>query len=243
MKLKLEDRNRIKEIITSKIREVYSSKTMTVSKKQDNSLVTEVDLFISNLLKSELDLHKANFLSEEEQGVLKFPLYVLDPIDGTRELVEGIPECALSLAYLDQNRATGWGWIYNPFTGFDLTSDDPFTKPFKFNKQRILGLVSSSEWAKNLYPEKNYKYVSLAPRGSIAFKLGLLASGSCDFVITRKPKNIWDIAAGTILCWQRGFVLYQNGVAVEKLESLRMENDMLWCRPEQYSFIHEDLYR
>jgi myo-inositol-1(or 4)-monophosphatase len=242
MELKLKDRERIKEAITSKIRQVFLSNNLSIQRKEDKTLVTEIDLFISSLIKNELNLEGKSFLSEEDQGAFTFPLYILDPIDGTRELVHGIPECCLSLAFLQEDKKTGWGWIYNPFTGFDLCTEDSFVKPLSFNSQKINGLVSSSEWAKSLYPEKKYKYVNLAPRGSIAFKLGLLASGACDFVITKKPKSIWDIAAGTILCWQRGIELYHNGQVVKELGSLRLQNDMIWCRPEQYNLIIEDLY-
>lgn len=242
MELKLENRKKIKEAITSKICQVFSDDSLNVKRKQDQTLVTEIDIFVSDLVKSALHLNGRSFLSEEDQGEFVFPLFILDPIDGTKELIQGIPECCLSLAYLEEDKKTGWGWIFNPFTGFEISTDDNFTKPFCLTTQKLIGLVSSSEWMKGLFLEKNYKHVILAPKGSIAFKLGLLAAGACDFVITKKPKSIWDIAAGTILCWQRGIKFYQNGIEVKSLNKIRLENDMLWCRPGQFEIINKDLY-
>lgn len=242
MELNHEDRKKIKEAIISKIKQVSASKTISIERKIDKSMVTEIDYFVSELIKKSLDLKGRSFLSEEDQGEFKFPLFILDPIDGTKELVLGIPECCLSLAYLEENKRSGWAWIFNPFTGFDLNTEDNFAQPKASNAQKIHGLVSSSEWAKNLYPEKKYKHVTLAPRGSIAYKLGLLAAGACDFVMTKKPKNVWDVAAGTLLCWQRGIKLYQNGNEVTELSNLHLINDLIWCRPEQFKQIKEDIY-
>ena len=51
-------------------------------------MVTEVDLYISSLIKDELsDLIQQeglNFFCEEDHEDLKFPALVLDPIDGTK---------------------------------------------------------------------------------------------------------------------------------------------------------------
>lgn len=212
--------------------------------KEDNSPVTEIDLFVSELIK--LEVQKAfgtmNFLSEEELRDLEFPTIILDPIDGTRELVMGKAECALSMALMNSssiedknNRA----WIYNPFTGFDIASDDLFYPRYDKKNQPFLGLVSRSEFKKGHFDKflSMNPDVTLSPRGSIAYKLGLLAAGSCDFVISLSPKNIWDIAAGTILCHQRGMKLYQEGKEVTDLREIHIKGKLIWAYPEVHDFI------
>ena len=68
--------------------------------------------------------------------------------------------------------------------------------------------MSRTEWDKGFFKsEELEKSICIAPKGSIALKLGYLASGSCEFVVSKQPKNIWDIAAGTILCKERGIEL------------------------------------
>lgn len=217
-----------------------ASKKLEINTKTDNTLVTEIDLFVSNLLKEKLNKHPLfktyNFFSEEEFGDLSFPTAILDPIDGTRELIKGRAECAVSLALMktpELSDPSNYGWLYNPFSGFSIDSDVPFVHSNNKSTQNVLGMVSRSEFEKgyfkdfiNLDPK-----IEISPRGSIAFKLGLLASGGCDFVLSVSPKNIWDIAAGTVLCAQRGMKFYQNGVEITRLDQVHMKGIMLWAQP------------
>ena len=101
-------------------------------------------------------------------------------------------------------------------------------------------MVSRSEFEKgyfNFLLDIDPK-IEITPRGSIAFKLALLASGACDFVLSLSPKNIWDIAAGSVLCSARGIKLYQNGVEIKNLNEINMKGMLLWA-PDQFA---EDLW-
>lgn len=215
-----------------------ASKNIEISLKADNTIVTEIDLFVSNLLKEKLQKHSIYkdyiFFSEEEFDKLIFPSAVLDPIDGTRELAKGRAECALSLALMkspDLLDPENYGWLYNPFSGFSLDSDTPFVASNNKSTQKILGMVSRSEFEKGYFKDHLNidPKIEITPRGSIAFKLGLLASGGCDFVLSLSPKNIWDIAAGSILCAQRGIKMYQNGIEIKRLDRVHMKGVLLWA--------------
>lgn len=220
-----------------------ASKNLEVNLKDDNSVVTEIDLFVSTLIKEKILSHPVyknySFFSEEEYDTLTFPSAILDPIDGTRELVKGRPECAVSLALMKTPEIAdpeNYGWIYNPFSGFDMDSSTPFVPSHNKSQQKILGMVSRSEFEKgyfNFLLDIDPK-IEITPRGSIAFKLALLASGACDFVLSLSPKNIWDIAAGTILCSARGIKLYQNGVEIKRLDEVNMKGMLLWA-PDQFA--------
>jgi myo-inositol-1(or 4)-monophosphatase len=230
--------------LTKKLTNLFGSKKnqgIKVNLKDDNSFVTEIDLFVSNLLKQKLNDHSLyksySFFSEEEFGELHFPCAILDPIDGTRELVKGRAECAVSLGLMHTpllSDPNNYGWLYNPFSGFNIDSSISFIASDNKSTQKILGMVSRSEFDKGHFKDfanMNPKY-DITPRGSIAFKLGLLASGGCDFVLSLSPKNIWDIAGGSILCAQRGIGLYQNGVEVKSLTQVKMNGILLWATPE-----------
>ena len=217
------------------------SRAVEASLKSDNTIVTEIDLFVSTLLKEKLQQHPEyksyNFFSEEEFDQLIFPSAILDPIDGTRELVKGRAECAVSLALMKTPillDPSNYGWLYNPFSGFSLDSDTPFVPSNNKSTQKLLGMVSRLEFEKGYF--KNFlnidSKIEITPRGSIAFKLGLLASGGCDFVLSLSPKNIWDIAAGSVLCAQRGIKLYQNGVEITSLNEINIKGVLLWA-PEE----------
>ena len=217
-----------------------ASESIKLNLKDDKSAVTEIDLFVSNLLKEKLSHHPEfkhyAFFSEEEFGELNFPTAILDPIDGTRELIKGRAECAVSLALMNSSSLAdreNFAWLYNPFSGFSLDTDVPFVSSNNKSTQRILGMVSRSEFEKGYFDNFTTldPKIEITPRGSIAFKLGLLASGGCDFVLSLSPKNIWDIAAGSILCARRGIKMYQNGVEVTHLDQVHMKGFMLWAQP------------
>ena len=217
-----------------------ASQSLKVNLKDDKSVVTEIDLFVSNLLKEKLQHHPQYkhyaFFSEEEYGELKFPTAILDPIDGTRELIKGRAECAVSLALMKSSSLVdtdNFAWLYNPFSGFSLDTDVPFISSNNKSTQKILGMVSRSEFEKGYFDSFTTidPKIEITPRGSIAFKLGLLASGGCDFVLSLSPKNIWDIAAGSVLCARRGIKMYQNGVEITQLDQVHMKGIMLWAQP------------
>lgn len=204
--------------------------------KEDHSIVTEIDLEVSRRLR-ELFTAKAKeycFFSEEDHGNLSFPAIVLDPIDGTKELVRGIPECTLSLAILESAEMEGEGWIYNPFTGFEVSNDVEYTLPVARRERIPLGLVSQSEWDDGLFAEdrKNAQFI-LAPRGSMANKLFLLATGACEFVVTKRPKSLWDIAAGCLILDRQGIQFYCAGKRVTSLSQVVYEDGpLIWTLPE-----------
>ncbi len=241
--------------LTLKLQKLFgpnSTAELKINTKEDKTFVTEIDLFVSQLIKEKLlsnDRYKNfEFFSEEEFGELKFPSAILDPIDGTRELILKRAECAVSLALMKDSslyNPENYGWIYNPFSGFSVDSSMPFVSASNKSTKKLLGLVSRSEFEKGYFD----KYLSpstkidLSPRGSIAFKLGLLAAGGCDFVISLSPKNIWDIAAGSLLCAQRGFHLYQNGIKLEKLDQVKIDGPLVWSPVELIDEIHSQFQK
>lgn len=96
--------------------------SVCVSRKQDGSVLTEADLAAQTafarglpkiiscpMLGEEMSIQEQQSLWEySQQGV-----WVVDPIDGTNNFVNGIPFFALSVAYVRQGRAQ-MGVIFNP---------------------------------------------------------------------------------------------------------------------------------
>ena len=224
----------IKDGIFDKLKEL-SGRELEIEIKDDRSPVSEMDLFISDLVKKIfLSSHpEFNFFSEEDHQVLEFPAIVLDPLDGTEEFSRGIPEWAVSLAVMHSpqiDHPQNFGWIFNPCTGLEVKSTDQFlVEKRSYQLKTLSGLVSRREWFKGGIRESKSERINLLPRGSIAFKLGLLAVGAADFVFTRRPKNIWDVAAGTLINHRRGIFLWDGGdKLVEKLDDVKLESNLLW---------------
>ena len=94
-------------------------------------------------------------------------------------------------------------------------------------------MVSRTEMKGGLFDRfESLGNICLIEKGSIALKLGLLAAGACDFVVSLEHKNIWDIAAGCILASQRGMGFYHNGQLVTSLTEQSYTGVLLWARHE-----------
>ncbi|MDJ0625436.1 MAG: inositol monophosphatase family protein [Candidatus Caenarcaniphilales bacterium] len=250
----------IKAQINQEILEIFSANNdkefqskLKSSLKEDKSIVTYMDQLISDIFKKDFMpiIPHFNFYSEEEQCSLKFPALIIDPIDGTKEFSKAIPECCVSVGIFnspDLEDPQNYAWIYNPLTGFELSSDDVIKSPVNldYHKNILSGLVSSTEWSESvldtLSKQKEVEKLQLLPLGSIAFKLALLASGGADYVISQKPKNIWDIAAGTLLCFQRGIYFYNKGKKLTSLSKEMYYPDLLWCRENIKNYFNTQNY-
>lgn len=241
--LKVENiKKELSELLTKEIQEIFSKnndRQLQANLKSDESIVTEIDLLVSNFFKNKLSSHskysKFHFYSEEDFNQFHFPCAVLDPIDGTRELAKGRAECAVSLALMNSAEIAdnkNYALVYNPFSGFLMDSEMKFVEAFNHSIQNLSGMVSRSEYHKGFFNNIKNQKIHLFPRGSIAFKLALLSSSACDFIVSKNPKNVWDIAAGTILAHQRGYHFFENGKKVTHLDKERYNGVLLWCKDE-----------
>lgn len=229
-----------------------SQESLRIKLKDDQSVVTDFDLSVSlevkNWMNSHADYKNWNFFSEEDHNELSFPAFVLDPIDGTRELVKGRDECVVSLAVMESAKlvatAKNYAYIYNPFSGFEFHSGMSTVPVVSKSNQPLLGLISRTEWHLNLHREwmkaDNHELI-FAPRGSIAFKLALLASGACDFIVSFKGKSLWDIAAGTLLLNERGYRFYEQGKLVTELNKATFSPPLVWVHPLQEERLFRNL--
>jgi fructose-1,6-bisphosphatase/inositol monophosphatase family enzyme len=119
----------------------------------------------------------------------------------------------------------GEAWIANP-----MRQEYFFTSSkLKFVEKSIYyGEVSRWEFDSGLYDHLKSDKFKINPLGSIAYKLARLSAGEIDFVVSLKPKNIWDIAAGVILCNGRGLNFYSEGKKVDKVQST-YNPPLIWC--------------
>ncbi|MFA5583686.1 MAG: inositol monophosphatase family protein [Bacteriovoracaceae bacterium] len=205
--------------------------------KADGSPVTDLDLALSQELEKIASLHSINFYSEENIGEWAFPLMVVDPLDGTKEFIAGRDEWVVSVASLKSSQLDGEGWIYNPLRKkvYHNISRRSFEE-----KETYFGEASRSEWAKGYYKE-SFEQFRMQPMGSIAFKLARLAAGEIDFVVSLHPKNIWDIAAGTLLCKEAGMSFYAKGKKVTEFVPY-FEGPLIWCFDELYPQLSKHFY-
>src|SRR5580698_4017960 len=81
--------------------------------------VTEADRALDAVLRKELLRENEGWLSEESVDnpvrLQNSRVWVVDPLDGTREFVKGIPEFCVSIGFVEDGRPVAGG-IYNPAT-------------------------------------------------------------------------------------------------------------------------------
>ena len=103
-------------------REVFQDFTpgkVTAEYKAGHDPVTEADTAVNAVLRKELQRDGEGWLSEETPDDLdrldRSRLWVVDPLDGTREFVEGVGEFCVSIALVEHGRPVAGG-IFNPVT-------------------------------------------------------------------------------------------------------------------------------
>jgi myo-inositol-1(or 4)-monophosphatase len=201
--------------IFSRISEELKKLPLKVTTKEGGSPLTTVDLFIDSLLKEKIQkaFPEDGILSEESPSLKgKERTWVVDPVDGTRELIEGIPEWVVSVALFSSDLLQ-YGWVYQPTTSF-LFSGGPgigaflnnHKKTVQFRKEGepIIG-VSRTDTKKGKIPRLP---IPLKPIGSIAYKLALTGVGEIGGVVSFTPKHLWDIAGGVAIVLGGGGILW-----------------------------------
>src|SRR5256885_2368697 len=188
--------------------------------KAGHDPVTEADRALDTALRKNLLREGEGWLSEESVDDIsrleKKSVWVVDPLDGTREFVAGIPEFCVSIGFVENGRAVAGG-ICNPATQETiigslqtgvLYNGKPASPSQKKTLQGALILASRSEVKRgewNQFQDGNFQ---IRPMGSVAYKLGLVAAGLADVTFTLTPKNEWDVAAGAALVESAGgFIL------------------------------------
>lgn len=195
----------------------YYQSDFSVRDKMPDNPVTDADYAADRLLRERLLalLPEAGWLSEETadnaKRLEKEVVWVVDPLDGTKEFVMGIPEFTVSVALVKEGQPV-LGIIFNPVTGELYAAERG--KGMTFNGEEattsgraaFAGAVvdaSRSEVKRGEF-EPFASQVDVNVMGSIAYKLARVAAGQADATWSRGPKNEWDICAGALLVQEAG---------------------------------------
>lgn len=176
--------------------------------------VTAADHEVDALLRGSLPLPGDGWLSEEslddQQRLSCRRVWVVDPLDGTRDFIAGRPEYSVSIALLVDGRPA-LGVVGNPASGITvhggpdlgLCLQGPLPPPVGSTAvMRVL--CSRSEWRRGEWRAIEAAGAVVQPLGSVAYKLALVAAGFADASWTLQPKSEWDVAAGAALVLAAG---------------------------------------
>jgi myo-inositol-1(or 4)-monophosphatase len=184
--------------------------------KSGHDPVTEADTALDAVLRKTLLRAGEGWLSEETADDLvrlKYErVWVVDPLDGTREFVEGIPEFCVSIAMVERGRPVAGG-ICNPATNEvflgSIESGLEFNGAAARASQRntlegAVVLASRSETKRGEWKSFGDAPFKVQPMGSVAYKLARVAAGLEDMTFTLTPKHEWDVAGGAALILSAG---------------------------------------
>ena len=184
--------------------------------KAGHDPVTEADKSVDAVLQKELLRSGEGWLSEESvddfSRLSQSRVWVVDPLDGTREFVSGIPEFCVSVGFVENGEAVSGG-IYNPATNElflgSLNLGATYNgKPARCTQRQEIQdaqvLASRSEVNRGEWQQFAGAPFEIHPMGSVAYKLALVSAGMADATFTLVPKHEWDIAAGTALVQSAG---------------------------------------
>jgi len=221
------------------IRDFGEIEKLQVSEKSPGDFVTASDKRVEKVLMKELEKSEYSFLTEESgsiDGKYKDKRWIIDPIDGTFNFLNGLPHFAISIAYEEKNEIIS-GIIFDPIKNEMFFGEKG--KGAYLNNSRIR--VSNNSDLKNTclvtggpkftsekreFIFKEYHKVSTGVRahirksGSAALDLAYVAAGRYDGFWQREI-NYWDIAAGIIMVKESGgFVenLKEEGFNKEKVD-------------------------
>lgn len=198
------------------IRGFYKDAYTIKDKGEDNPL-TDADLAANEVLEAQLRaaLPEAGWLSEETadspERLGKELVWIVDPLDGTKEFTLGIPEFVVSVALVERGEAR-LGVLYNPiqeqlFVGIKGgVGGDRATlngAPIRTSAHAALTgarvVCSRTEMKKGWFDAYAADGVQPVPVGSVAYKFGLVAAGMAEATFTPQPRSEWDIAGGVAL--------------------------------------------
>lgn len=226
--------------------------------KGDADFVTAIDLAVSDFLKKELRKLDSDigFFSEEEEGGLSQNCWILDPIDGTTNLVYGYNLSSVSLAHC-LNGQIVFGIVYNPFTDEIFTAEKGRGAYLNHKKrlivsdrtidQSIVEFGAGSTHKENadinfkLASEIFKKCIDVRRICSTALDLCYIADRRIDGYFEKILKP-WDIAAGSLILKEAGGKITDykgNDIQFEKSTSVIASNakihDFLMKTIDKYS--------
>ena len=197
----------------------FTPGAVEVEYKSGHDPVTEADRALDAALRTALLRDGEGWLSEETadnpERLNTDRLWVVDPLDGTREFVQGIPEWCVSIGWVQDGQAIAGG-ILNPATGETIIGSRssgvqrngvPVRVSLRQELPGALVLGSRSEFKRGEWKQFQDGSLVLRPVGSVAYKLALVAAGLADATWTLVPKHEWDVAAGTALVQAAGGIV------------------------------------
>ena len=207
----------------SLIRDFGEIENLQVSTKGPGDFVTSADKRTERIIIDELQkAHPKYGIVSEEAGLINKSnhenRWVIDPIDGTMNFLNGIPQFAISVGY-EENGEIKCGVIFNPIMNEMFCAEKGNgaylnNSRIRVSKKRsikdallvtggpkVASKIKDKIFSEYIYISKNVS--NIRKFGSAALDIAYVACGRFDGYWQREL-NYWDIAAGIIILKEAG---------------------------------------
>ena len=205
------------------IRDFGEIENLQVSSKAPGDFVSSADKRTEKILIDEFQkAYPEHGIITEETGIInksnKNNRWIIDPIDGTMNFLNGVPQFAISIGY-EENQEIKCGVIFNPITN-EMFIAEKGSGAFlnnsrrrdsnKKNLQDSLLVTGGPKQSSKIKDKIFSEYISVSKKvsnvrkfGSASLDLAYVASGRFDGYWQREL-NYWDVAAGIIIVKEAG---------------------------------------
>ena len=218
-----------------RIMEIYTSEDFEVELKADESPLTKADKEAHLIIVKALRDIQIPILSEEGKSIPYEErkewkqLWIVDPIDGTKEFIKRNGEFTVNIALINEGYPI-LGVIYVPakkelyfaseglgsFKMENIVSSEDFLEkedfaeklPLNYEKNKFTVVASKSHLSQETKDyiatlQENHGEIDMISKGS-SLKLCMVAEGKADCYPRFAPTMEWDTAAGQAICHYAG---------------------------------------
>lgn len=189
---------------------------LQVWEKAPGNPVSEIDLVVDRFLKRELGalLPSAGWLSEETvdspDRLADGLVWLVDPIDGTRDFIAGRTGWAVSVALVSAGRPL-LGYLYAPARARTEGGEMWIAQAgsgarrcgIRARASACTQLTGARMPAKVLMAE-DARFERIDQPNSIALRIAMVAAGEADLLATLRWGYEWDLAAATLIAREAG---------------------------------------
>ena len=235
------------EKLSEQILDIYNS-DFSHEIKSDNSPLTKADLLVHRELTQFI---KTNFpddsiISEEDEIISSSytsRVWVIDPIDGTKDFVKKTGEFSIMIGLLQENKPF-FGLVYIPVTGTCYSAKVGNGSYVTKNSKTTVLKVDTSDsqitlvTSRNNFKEQDQKIVdelkitNFKPMGSIGIKFSSIANGNANLCFYSTPGlGIWDALPVHVIVEEAGgYIFDRNGNSlVYDLQNRTMLEGVIGC--------------
>jgi len=205
------------------IRDFGELENLQVSSKGPGDFVSSADKRTEKIIIEELQkAHPEYGIITEETGIINKTniknRWIIDPIDGTMNFLNGIPQFAISVGY-EENNEIKCGVIFNPITNEMFCAEKGNGAYLNNSRIRVSNkkklsnamLVTGGPKSSSKIKDKIFsEYINVSNNvsnvrkfGSAALDMAYVACGRFDGYWQREL-NYWDIAAGIVILKEAG---------------------------------------